>query len=227
MSMHGLVNEGSSSNSPADSPTAGIAIPPLNGTIGHSRQKPSRVGLGERQYSYDVTTGPSARVVPRSNPSPPPIHSRHYSESTAGEKTPPYSNGTRNASISTLDTQAFSTSGGDGGYNMSGGRRRHGHGHSHGQSRHHHPAIPGPAPPKPASMMSTSEYALHILFTNFVRIVEEKMKAVMAVPIDVEPDILAHFGPGADPTFDKVLTSLGHIGSQNPTPVINTVMYWR
>jgi len=49
----------------------------------------------------------------------------------------------------------------------------------------------------------------------------------MAIPLDVDPDIPAHFGPGADPAFDKVLTSLGHIGSHKPTPVINTVMYWR
>jgi Cell morphogenesis N-terminal len=49
----------------------------------------------------------------------------------------------------------------------------------------------------------------------------------MALPVEVEPDISAYFGPGADPAFDKVLTSLGHIGSHKPTPVINTVMYWR
>jgi hypothetical protein len=73
----------------------------------------------------------------------------------------------------------------------------------------------------------TSEYALHILFTNFVRIVEEKMQKVMAIPVDVEPDIPAHFGAGADPAFDKVLASLGHISSHEPTPVINTVMFWR
>jgi hypothetical protein len=50
---------------------------------------------------------------------------------------------------------------------------------------------------------------------------------IMAFPIEVEPDIPAFFGPGADPEFDKVLSSLGHIGSHKPTPVINTVMYWR
>ena len=49
----------------------------------------------------------------------------------------------------------------------------------------------------------------------------------MAIPVDVEPDIPAFFGPGANPAFDKVLNSLGHIGSHKPTPVINTVMYWR
>lgn len=157
--MHGIVSDALPSNPPADSPTAGITIPPLNGTIGHLRQKPSRVGLGDRQYSYDVTTGTSLRVVPRSDPSPPPMHNRHYSESTAGERTPSVSNGTRNASISTLDTsQAFSTNGSEGTiHSMSGGRRRHGHGQSYGSSHHHHPPpLPVPAPPKPASMMSTN-----------------------------------------------------------------------
>jgi hypothetical protein len=60
-----------------------------------------------------------------------------------------------------------------------------------------------------------------------VRIVEEMLKKIQAIPIDQEPDIPAHFGPGADAEFDKVLTSLGHIGTHKPTPVINTVMYWR
>ena len=49
----------------------------------------------------------------------------------------------------------------------------------------------------------------------------------MALPVDVEPDIPAYFGPGVEPAFDKVLTSLGHIASHKPTPVINTIMYWR
>jgi Cell morphogenesis N-terminal len=50
---------------------------------------------------------------------------------------------------------------------------------------------------------------------------------IMTIPIDVELDIPTIFGPGANPAFDKVLSSLGHIGSHKPTPVINTVMYWR
>ena len=78
-----------------------------------------------------------------------------------------------------------------------------------------------------ANELGTSEYALHILFTNFVRIVEDMFAKIMAISVDVEPDIPAHFGPGVDPAFDKVLTSLGHIGSHKPTPIINTFMYWR
>src|SRR5271167_1985335 len=93
-------------NSPPDvANVGGITIPPLNGPIGHIRRKPSRVGLGDRQYSYDVTTGPSVRVVPRSNPSPPPLHHRQYSEGAGGDKLQSsLLNGARNASISSLDT---------------------------------------------------------------------------------------------------------------------------
>ena len=60
-----------------------------------------------------------------------------------------------------------------------------------------------------------------------MRIVEDMFTKIMAIPIDMEPDIAVHFGPGADPAFDKVLNSLGHIGSHKPTPVIDTLMYWR
>jgi len=234
--MQSAANHASPSPSPADSPNGGITIPPLNG-VSHIRQKPSRVGLGERQYSYDITTGPSVRVMPRSNPSPPPVHTRQYSEGAVGEKVPtPTGVSGRNASISSLESSQFGTFNGLDSVtqNISGARRRHGHSHSHAIPHHH---VPNPVSAKPASMMSipksfmadlgTSEYALHILFTNFVRIVEDMLKKVMAIPVDVDPDVPAYFGPGADPQFDKVLTSLGHIGSHKPTPVINTVMYWR
>jgi hypothetical protein len=150
-----------SPNSAADFANAnGITIPPLNGSIGHIRRKPSRVGLGDRQYSYEVTTGPSVRVVQRSNPSPPPLHHRQYSEGAGGERTQTATlNGGRNASVGSLDTTQPSngTNGMDAaGPPLSGGRRRHGHAHSHAYSHHHHPSHAGPVPPKPASMMSTT-----------------------------------------------------------------------
>ena len=157
--MQGVINGASSSLGPLESPKGGITIPALAGTIGHIRQKPSRAGLGDRQFSFDVTTGPSVRPVPRSNPSPPPQHVRQYSEGAGIEKAPPVGllSG-RNASVSSLDTAQLSLlNGADGsGQSLSGGRRRHGHGHSHAHSHHHHPNLPAPPPPKPPSMMSNS-----------------------------------------------------------------------
>jgi len=153
--MQGISNDGMPSPT-ADGTNGGITIPSLNGAIGHIRQKPSRVGLGERQYSYDVNTGPSVRVVPKSNPSPPPLHHRQYSEGGGGEKQPSaHVNGGRNASVSTIDTsQPFNGTSDSVGPPLSGGRRRHGHGHSHAHSHHHHPSHAGTLPGKPASMMS-------------------------------------------------------------------------
>lgn len=33
--------------------------------------------------------------------------------------------------------------------------------------------------------------------------------------------------PGADPTFDQLLSALGHISRQKPRPLIETIMLWR
>jgi Cell morphogenesis N-terminal len=60
-----------------------------------------------------------------------------------------------------------------------------------------------------------------------VRVVEDLFRKIKNIPVDVDLDIPVYFGPGADPELDKVLMSLGHIGAHKPTPVINTVMYWR
>jgi hypothetical protein len=156
--MQGGINSASSSPSPVNSPKGGITIPALAGTIGHIRQKPSRAGLGDRQFSFDVTTGPSARILPRSDPSPPPQHVRQYSEGAGIEKVSPAGllSG-RNASVSSLDTTQLSMLNGvDGaGQSLSGGRRRHGHSHSHAHSHHHHPNLPAPPPAKAPSMMSS------------------------------------------------------------------------
>ena len=156
------MNGASPSTSPMESPKGSITIPALPGTIGHTRQKPSRVGLGDRQYSFDVTTGPSGRVVPRSNPSPPPMHVRQFSEGAGMEKAAPPLGllSGRNASVSSLDTTQLNMLNGVdvNGQSLSGGRRRHGHGHSHAHSHshHHHPNLPAPVATKPPSMMSTS-----------------------------------------------------------------------
>lgn len=34
-------------------------------------------------------------------------------------------------------------------------------------------------------------------------------------------------GPGTDPTFDQLISALGHIARQKPKPLIDTVMFWR
>ena len=72
-----------------------------------------------------------------------------------------------------------------------------------------------------------SEYALHILFTKFVRQAEEKLTLCSEYPFDIEPPINNILSEGIDPNFDKIIESLGHISRKNPKPVIDAMMFWR
>ncbi|KAF3163796.1 Cell morphoproteinsis protein PAG1 [Orbilia oligospora] len=93
--------------------------------------------------------------------------------------------------------------------------RREGHSHSHSYSHH------SSEPKTPA------EYALHILFTQFVRLAEAKIDQCMKCGLEVEPNVEAICGAGVDPAFDKLIGSLGYIARHKPRPVIDSVMYWR
>ncbi|KAK9465367.1 cell morphogenesis N-terminal-domain-containing protein [Lipomyces arxii] len=75
--------------------------------------------------------------------------------------------------------------------------------------------------------ITPAEYALHIVFTQFVRQAEKKLTMCLAYSPDEEPPISSLLGSGADPAFDKILKSLGYIARQKPRPVIDAVMFWR
>lgn len=47
------------------------------------------------------------------------------------------------------------------------------------------------------------------------------------MPLDPEPQIEYICGPGVDPSFDQLISALGHIASQKPKPLIDTLMLWR
>lgn len=74
---------------------------------------------------------------------------------------------------------------------------------------------------------SPSEYALHILFTKFIRQAEDKLNLCSEYPLDVEPPVGDILNEGADPKFDKIIESLGHIARKKPKPVIDAMMFWR
>ncbi|AMD19689.1 HCL462Wp [Eremothecium sinecaudum] len=74
---------------------------------------------------------------------------------------------------------------------------------------------------------SPSEYALHILFTKFIRHAETKLNLCLQHPLEYEPVIVDILGEGVDPEFDKIISSLGYISRKNPKPVISAVMFWR
>ncbi|KAI1377724.1 cell morphogenesis N-terminal-domain-containing protein [Hypoxylon crocopeplum] len=94
-------------------------------------------------------------------------------------------------------------------------RRDHSHHHSH-SSRHHRDE------PK-----TVGEYAMHVLFTSFIAMAEDKLQECITVPFDPEPPIEQICGPGADPAFDRFIVALGHIASQKPRPLIDSIMLWR
>lgn len=99
-------------------------------------------------------------------------------------------------------------------------------------------AEPGVAEPVPALRSSdvdragaadddgakpTAEYALHILFTRFVRFTERKLAQLPAQDVHIERLL----GYGADAEFDLILESLGHVATRRPKVVIDSLMYWR
>lgn len=43
----------------------------------------------------------------------------------------------------------------------------------------------------------------------------------------MEPRVEEVCGPGVDPSFDQLISALGHIARQKPRPLIDTIMYWR
>ncbi|KAK9472091.1 cell morphogenesis N-terminal-domain-containing protein [Dipodascopsis tothii] len=80
----------------------------------------------------------------------------------------------------------------------------------------------------PSDPITPAEYALHIVFTQFVRHAEKKLNLCLANAADgQEPHIVAVLAHGVDPAFDKILSSLGYIARQKPRPVIDSVMFWR
>ncbi|KAK8051927.1 Cell morphogenesis protein PAG1 [Apiospora rasikravindrae] len=93
-------------------------------------------------------------------------------------------------------------------------RRDHSHHPSH-SSRHHN------------EQKTVGEYALHVLFTHFIALAEEKLNECITVPFDPEPQIEQICGPGADPAFDQFIVALGHIAKQRPKPLIDLIMLWR
>ncbi|KAL7273120.1 Cell morphogenesis protein PAG1 [Rhizina undulata] len=94
--------------------------------------------------------------------------------------------------------------------------------HNPSHSHHHHRSIN-------EENKTPAEYALHILFTQFVRVAERKINSCLPPnhPLDTEPHIERICGAGVDPSFDKLIGSLGYIARHKPKPVIDSVMFWR
>ena len=76
-------------------------------------------------------------------------------------------------------------------------------------------------------LKTVGEYALHHLFTSFIAEADERIERCIPRPGEVEPRVEAICGPGADPAFDQLISSLGHINRHKPKTLIEAVIHWR
>ncbi|KAF2721609.1 putative cell morphogenesis protein [Polychaeton citri CBS 116435] len=74
---------------------------------------------------------------------------------------------------------------------------------------------------------TVGEYALHHLFTSFIAEADERIERCVKSPGEPEPRIEQICGPGADPAFDQLISSLGHINRHKPKSLIDSVIHWR
>jgi hypothetical protein len=73
---------------------------------------------------------------------------------------------------------------------------------------------------------TVGEYALHHLFTSFIAEADERIERCMVRPGEAEPRLEDICGPRADPNFDQLISSLGHINRHRPKYVIDSVILW-
>ncbi|GAB1728342.1 hypothetical protein NU195Hw_g2736t1 [Hortaea werneckii] len=76
-------------------------------------------------------------------------------------------------------------------------------------------------------LKTVGEYALHHLFTSFIAEADERIERCIPRPGEPEPRVEAVCGPGADPAFDQLISSLGHINRHKPKSLIDSVIHWR
>ncbi|KAK5121519.1 hypothetical protein LTR85_005352 [Meristemomyces frigidus] len=89
--------------------------------------------------------------------------------------------------------------------------------HEHQRSQQPDPGVGG----------TVGEYALHHLFTQFIAEADERIERCITKPGEHEPRIGTICGPGADPAFDQLISSLGHINRHKPKSLIDSVIHWR
>jgi hypothetical protein len=105
---------------------------------------------------------------------------------------------------------------------MHSGKVKRSHEHQRAQSRPQQQQQQPQAEPK-----TVGEYALHHLFTSFIAEADERIERCMVKTGEPEPRIENICGPGADPAFDQLIASLGHINRHKPNSLIDSVIHWR
>lgn len=75
---------------------------------------------------------------------------------------------------------------------------------------------------------TVGEYALHHLFTSFIAEADERIERCLPPPgKDDGPRIEDICGPGADPAFDQLISSIGYINRHQPKFLIDSAIRWR
>ncbi|EXJ94334.1 hypothetical protein A1O1_02728 [Capronia coronata CBS 617.96] len=90
-------------------------------------------------------------------------------------------------------------------------------GHAYHQSSVHQQAEP----------RTPGEYALHHLFHAFVLRADQRINHCLTLLDSSPAPVEQACGPGADPGFDQLIASLGHISRQGPKPLVDSLMLWR
>jgi hypothetical protein len=71
-------------------------------------------------------------------------------------------------------------------------------------------------------------YTLNIVVRQFTKYAERKLNICLNnFPLNPEPNIVEILSEGVDPTFDRIISSLGYIARQTPKRVTDAVMHWR
>ncbi|KAI1624511.1 cell morphogenesis N-terminal-domain-containing protein [Exophiala viscosa] len=93
-------------------------------------------------------------------------------------------------------------------------RTRRGHAYQSSSVHQNEPRTPG-------------EYALHHLFHAFVLRADQRINHCLSLLETVNTPVELACGPGVDPGFDQLISSLGHISRQGPKPLVDSLMLWR
>lgn len=74
----------------------------------------------------------------------------------------------------------------------------------------------------------TPTYTLNIVVRQFTRYAERKLNLCLnSTPLSQEPNIVEILSEGVDPSFDRIISSLGYIARRTPKRVTDAIMHWR
>ncbi|KAI8991093.1 hypothetical protein BDF20DRAFT_842593, partial [Mycotypha africana] len=77
------------------------------------------------------------------------------------------------------------------------------------------------------TLLSSTDYALKVIFNQFERIADAKMAIILSMGIDADVDLRRILGQGVDDNFDRMIYSLSSLAATQQSAVIDAVMTWR